>query len=41
MSSMLIRNPRLVNASIQIAWHDKGLNDSGQELALALCDNAR
>ncbi|EJM47100.1 hypothetical protein PMI26_01234 [Pseudomonas sp. GM33] len=41
MSNVLTRNARPVNAPIQNAWHDKGLNDSSQELALGLCDNAR
>jgi hypothetical protein len=41
MSSVLIGNAWLVNAPIQTAWQDKGLNDSGKELALGLYDNAR
>jgi hypothetical protein len=41
MSNVLIGNARRKNAPIQIAWHDKGLNDNSQQLALGLSDNAR
>ena len=52
MSCVLIGYARLVNegreleddllvSPIRIAWQDKGLNDSGKELALGLSDNAR